>query len=667
MKRILSWIPFLVIINTLVLYSVSALTNVSVEYANECESDYQANWNDAHDSLGAACGTYTGSGTVISQINYPSGINIRKIALRTNMTNYTGCAVTSAKLFFTHDTGSTSVSGADNTNYSFALVANVTIANDYTTVAGDFDSMGIVDNPLVISDFIDINPELNANEHYFTILPSYLYLLNERERFWTSLRGGFDISDIDIGSSNGWTYYLNENSLHWEIECGVVSPSLTLNTNLVNGTENYNKTFIEVYFNGTLSATTTDIYNCSLNVLDSVNMTLNDINLTQNQLFNFTYGYKEQWFNFSVNCSNFEASDSTDTYYYNVDSITPNFLTDFINNTVYNDSDIFNFYGNASDSNLFAVIVNITNDADNSVLVSNFTENITNAFIQMHLTHTFTTADIGNYTVYTLVADSHNPIAETVRDLPSKWENNNLIADNDITFKGDLKHFDNKGRLATYFYLSENRYKFKVTFNNDSKMHTLELITRGNLNFISDSDYKGHFVYLFNRRFIDFEGKNIKSVDVTEVSRNHYIIELHLYNSSDEIELESIGDLNIIESKYYFTVVATPDLNTQQLQQLNTTVIKIYGVLNMLWFTILLIAGLFSPFLIQKFSPKNMEFGYIISLLLFALLLYLNAMLNYFDLTSMAQAIINIILLVLFIMYALQMETDSKDSDLGYY
>lgn len=117
------------------------------------------------------------------------------------------------------------------------------------------------------------------------------------------------------------------------------------------------------------------------------------------------------------------------------------------------------------------------------------------------------------------------------------------------TLKGGV---NKNNKPYTEFWLADDRYKFKVTWKTDSKYHSLIINSSGGLEFRSDSSYLCHFVHFDKKRWIDFQGKNIKTCQVTPLQGNAYLMEFELYQSSDEVEFESIGDLNLKNVTYTF-------------------------------------------------------------------------------------------------------------------
>lgn len=371
-------------------------------------------------------------------------------------------------------------------------------------------------------------------------------------------------------------------------------PSLTINSNLTD-TFNFNQQNFNIAYNGTISDYT-GLFNCSLyNLSNKINQSL-EINLSNNNYFHVpltNYGTM----NLSINCTG--SSNINDTYgpnYLLYDLIIPeielDISTTFTNNSQYYDDTTITANFLIQDANLYAVNGSIKDSNTNSLENNLFYENIITSSFQLNLSNSTSNLGIGNHTITVTAWDSHTD--NYVRDI-DVFYGINLIKADDISFYAeDFKLFDKDNNPITYFYLSKDRYKFKITFESPGYYHTLVLTTPETLVYLPESGYKGHFVYLPGKRWIDFEGTNVKNVLVTRLDNNMYEVQVELYEISDEVEFESIGDLNEITKSWYFSIVAAPGLDEEyyplfltELQGINNNTEKIYGVIEMLSLIIL--------------------------------------------------------------------------------
>lgn len=361
-------------------------------------------------------------------------------------------------------------------------------------------------------------------------------------------------------------------------------PSLQIFSNLAD-TINVNYDLLFTY-NGTIANTNTT-FNCSLYIDSVLNQTDQDINITLSQNFTWEIGSFEGNYSIEINCSNDEVTNTTGVYYYAIDPFVPEIemITGFTNNTqLIKDTDLLLTF-NISDNELFAYNLSIL-DINGIKQENYFTENLT---LTSYLnTTTRILATTGNYSVRAEAWDSHNPIDKKVKNLTWYTNSIDLFAE-DFTFEGDIKFYKDE-KQVTYFYLEDNKHKLKITFNEDKFTHYLNLTATGNLIYTTDYGYQGHFVYLPKKRYIDFEGNNIDSISVV-YEDGKYKLEINLIEESDEIELESIGDLNYISKTWYYQVVSQDTLYLAQLvalqTQTNTLLNNVYNAISMIAFVML--------------------------------------------------------------------------------
>lgn len=327
------------------------------------------------------------------------------------------------------------------------------------------------------------------------------------------------------------------------------TPSLTINTDLVNNTINYNTQTLNFVFNGSLLNQNTDYFNVSFYENGEFKTTLLNVNITKNNIYNITFPANYTgYYNISFNASNYELSDDSGVYYYNVDLLAPFITTTFINNSQYYLEDIVNVWVNFSDENLYAYNVTIFKP-DGSVHTNNFLENIITSSI-INETN-ITVLNGGNWSVLFQTWDSHTAI--NVSEINWYWENNKLYAGG-LIFEGDIKDVNNKGNLVTYFYKDFDRYKLQATFDDQSLSHSVNITAPGWVYVGDRYGYKGHFVSLLENKWLDFMGDNIDTVTVNPLGNDRYQIDVTHFYETDEILFESIGDLNTKVKGYSFNV-----------------------------------------------------------------------------------------------------------------
>lgn len=329
-------------------------------------------------------------------------------------------------------------------------------------------------------------------------------------------------------------------------------PSLTLDTSLTEG--NYTNDFT-FYFNGTLNNITSDLWTCNLYLNGTLNETKTnlELNLT-NQNFTTVFGHEQSGYNLNVTCNRTEQGlnifDDFLVLDVFIDSVFPNLTisTTFINNSNYTTPfGNINYSVTAIDNNLFAV--NHTIFRNGTAILNNFTTDINITQYVFNISEYMSYLHVGNYTINVTAWDSHTNNKVT----PLNWlyDEDNIIIDDEIKIYGDIKP------ELTEFILSPDieKYKFKLTFNEDSFHHNFYIETSEELFYLPDSNYLGHFVYLNKNRWIDLINENIKEINIVKLNINLYRIEIDLFNSSDELEFESIGSLNTMSLEWYFEVL----------------------------------------------------------------------------------------------------------------
>lgn len=325
--------------------------------------------------------------------------------------------------------------------------------------------------------------------------------------------------------------------------CGDVSSTITLFTNLTNNTINYNFEELSFIYNATFTNNDNTFANISFFINDVHNLTLLNINLTHKNIFNITFPNFEGNINISINASHGNVENTLEYYFYKVDNLNIRSQTTHSNNSVQSVLTTFTFQINFTDLNLFHYDISYYNPIGDLIknitainLNTNFAENISSILLE----------NIGVYKIDVFAYDSH-----TKKKISDSWKIKYLI--NGVEFLDEIRIYDTniKNTFAWFDTIKEDRYKIKITFYDTKIQHRFYLQTNEELYFIQDSKYKGHFVYFNLRKWIDFEGKNIDNIEVEKINNKLYLITANLINVADEIELESIGDLNELHLTYY--------------------------------------------------------------------------------------------------------------------
>jgi len=375
--------------------------------------------------------------------------------------------------------------------------------------------------------------------------------------------------------------------------------NLILNTNLKN-TENYNKEYLEVKYNGTLT-NVNEIYNISVYINNKLNKTYNNINLTYDNFLNITFGFTQKKYNISLKAFNNQIEYDTKIFNYNVDTIKPFIKTNFINNTEFILLENFNLYFNFTDENLFAYNVSLFK---NSLLWNNdntFIENITINFTEYNKNKT--AFELGNFSIKSTVWDSH-----TTNKLKDK-----------LIKKNDKEMYYRNIKISSNNKITEKIHKDKISFKTKNN---LCYETENYFIKIKNSEYKNHYIDFNNEIWIDDYDNNFKLY----LNNKNKINKLCIENVED-IETKSIGDLNINEKTYFFSVIeekeeiqinqtellsVMKDIN-KSLSETNKEQKNISEGLNMLWWWIVLLSVLLVPEIV-KHKVSNTDFEHLNSM-----------------------------------------------------
>jgi len=429
-------------------------------------------------------------------------------------------------------------------------------------------------------------------------------------------------------------------------------PSLQLSTDMVNNTENVNYPNITLNYTGIVQYTS-DFFNCSLYSNSVLNQTDLNINVTQNNSFFFEFGLIEQNFTFNINCTNNNASDTTGGYRYEVDTVDPIILSDFVNGSSIIVLDTSSFTGNVSDYNLFAYNLSIL-DSNKDELSNWFSENLTVNFIQVNGSRVMTS--LGTFYWRLTGWDSH-----TAQDMPQKSIKN--------IKEGNIEGYDYNGvEIKSSGVISKSTYKYKdrysFSFEYDTKGYKeLFIESQSNLYILYDLNYGYYLVDFNSKQWIDFLSPDIKNTKLDKLNDNLY--KLSFENINYKVNFNSIGDLNEYTKEWVFTVENAPSSNTTiNLTGVENAINNVSTGLNMFWFWIIFIIAILLPFFAKGVIPLNNEkdeffkLSALLSFLIFGLLFFLNQTVDYFNIPSSFKNIINTFLLLFMVLYTFLIDFD---------
>lgn len=344
---------------------------------------------------------------------------------------------------------------------------------------------------------------------------------------------------------------------------GGVTASVTLSTSMINNSKYGLIAFPgERYlanFTGTPS-NTGDLFNCSLfdgSYGGVPEQSWTDINITENHLINVSFKSTEDQFKFMINCTNNNASDILDQFYWvYLDGINPEIQdNNEINNSIfYLNYSLSTFYLDVdySDTNLFFANATIINSTG-SVMFSYFNNSI-NGSSPVNLLQGIGQSTAWNWSgnpFYYIksVADDHTKKKIKPDDYHVNYLDNGFDID-DLKVYGETITYS----LVYYDENQEDRFKFKIKFEDDAFQHSFYIEDSGSVKYLPYSNYMGHFVLTKNSRWLDLVSPDIKSVDVIQLNDSAFYVTVNLYKQMDEIEVESIGDLNFVEEISQFNI-----------------------------------------------------------------------------------------------------------------
>lgn len=357
------------------------------------------------------------------------------------------------------------------------------------------------------------------------------------------------------------------------------NPSLEITTDLVNNTINFNDNPFLINY----SYTTIDLSNTQTNCTLYVNNVSNITQLNRNESTDYQYNFSsvniEDFTTFEIVCNNSEIQSSTGVYLYNIDTIQPtlNLCNPvFINNTVYNQSQVLYFCYNQTDSNNFATNFTEFNLSNNGILRLYYAENLTMGTYTNSTSKTLNSP--GNFSILIQGWDSHTN--NKVKLYKIDYLENGVEFNDNIRITGEIKDFDT--------HKKSDRYDFEIEFNKKGWNNiTLESIYP--IKYLPDSQYPLHFVSISTGQWIDFNPDNkteVISYSVNKITNNKY--EILLNTDKKKVYFHSIGDLNYNSQQYYYEVLPVIDQSgnltaiVEQLEDLNSTFTLTYGVIKMI-------------------------------------------------------------------------------------
>lgn len=214
------------------------------------------------------------------------------------------------------------------TNYTWVNITLRTLATAFKICDG-YDNI----NPCAVTTYYTatlgngnntINFQPNASTYYWVGLTRTAV----KQYYSLAISTPFDASPYLIyncsASENVYCYdnRVDEIFSIWvNVSSVPTPPSLNIDTDLINNTEVTTRISETINFNGSLTGGYSNIsMYCELLVNDVINLSKSITNITQNQQFNYSYGFIDDIVTFQINCSNNEVEDITIKYFYIVDT-----------------------------------------------------------------------------------------------------------------------------------------------------------------------------------------------------------------------------------------------------------------------------------------------------------------------------------------------------------
>ena len=325
---------------------------------------------------------------------------------------------------------------------------------------------------------------------------------------------------------------------------------VTLNTNLTNGTLDYNQNQLTFNYSGNFSSlVNTTLVNISF-FIDDVHNESFEVNLTEQNIFNITIGDgEEKDYKILFNVSNFNVNATYGAINYSVDTLNPTLSqTDITNNSIFNipDEVYLAFNVTCSDTNLFSCNVTLYNltgaGARDSVINQTVRTELTSTSDKINTTLLSTLLEpLGDYEIYAETWDDHT--AKEIKEYKTdKLADGYEFEDSIKITSPDLNNMD--------LIKEVDRYSFDMEFTKTTP--TIYVESDNKLHYRYNSKYKGHFVDYENKKWVDFEDSTPNDVKITKVTDYKYKIEP--LAELKELTFNSIGDLNKANSSWYFTV-----------------------------------------------------------------------------------------------------------------
>lgn len=351
--------------------------------------------------------------------------------------------------------------------------------------------------------------------------------------------------------------------------------TLTINHNLVNTSTNVS-TGLYLTYNGTI-ADTGNIFNCSLyNGSNIVQSQLNK-DLSLNQSFFINTNEKEEDYVFKIECFQAgEVNDTTTSHFYQIDSKIPDllFTSSFSNNSNHVKDTTLSVSYTFTDSNIYAVNVSWFDSSD-SLQQNFFIDSLTGSSYS-NTTSKLLADTCSNCSIRFEAWDSHTKNEKEdyqyldygLNDLRIQYKQGYIWF-----YSDDVKSFD--------IIEKDDRYSL-VMETKPNQDFSLFLYSDKRIDYLSNSDFQGHFIIFDLRKWVDFVSDDLQIKEIEKI--NDYEYKIKLYTEKNDVITDSIGDLNYAIYGYNYNVISQ---DTLYLSEISENTEKLYEAVNMIYFVVL--------------------------------------------------------------------------------
>lgn len=377
----------------------------------------------------------------------------------------------------------------------------------------------------------------------------------------TTIPENAGLFDVDV-----WSYgYYHRMYSNYNVSSSLqanITPFLVINLSQypLNATQfNYSqvKFNVSVYYNGTPTTTL-----CNLTI-DSILEYTQTFTGNGSLFANYTGNLADGEHTYYWECNNEYTGHQFEERTFYTDTIFPTIQTDFINNSIYYLSNITAQFNFTDDQSVFSYNVSI----DGTTKVANYINGTTN-----NATYTLNTAPqqygIGTHRLTARVADGH-----TADELKDDYKISEGLFGDVLEVNSNNKQVKIQAKDKSYSdewttTKKTDRYTFTYTPNKKSSEKTFVVDCDEQLYVLNNENTEYKTWLVCGDKWIDFK---IKGEEITPTikrnSKNQAEVILKGIKKTDVIEFQSIGELNIREANYTFSVInATYNTPTERAE-----------------------------------------------------------------------------------------------------